>query len=792
MPDDSYSDDELDRYFNNPEYRREKASESVPDDDAAFSSSSSTMSRSQQIKQAARVVGTLAALMLIGVIGLGLFMYSLSASGKTPSVREIENPTVNLATVAYTADGKVLARYAHQNRSWLPYDSISTHITNALVATEDHRFREHWSMDLFRTASAVIRTIGAKTIGVGEVEGGSTITQQLARNLYDKQIGRETTIRRKVKEMMTAVELERRYTKREIIEMYLNTVGFGSNAFGVEAAAQTFFGVSAQNVSVLQAATLAGMLKAVSLYNPVRHPERAKQRRNIVLSQMVKRGHLTEKFYEKHKDDPVEATYNSAEITASRAPYFAEHVRLWLDEWGKKTGHNIYTEGLTVYTTVDSKMQEMARAAVDKQMKGLQAAVDYEWSDKGRGYPKMTDELGPYLEKRGSYEPFSYYWKTKDKEVKAFIRATSRYKQLAEKQGEDEALQTLRDDEAFIDSLRKAKTRLGAGMVAVNPNNGYVRAWVGGRNLKVDRYDHVSIARRQPGSTFKPFTYTAAIDNGYSPYYTLVDSSFCHFNPEAKEGNKEWCPENAVEFTNQPMTLSQGLAQSKNSITGQLILEIGPGQTAFYARRMGIRESKLNPVPSLALGTSPVTLLEMVGAYSTLANDGLYNKPTSVTRIEDRYGNVLYQDRDAPGEAVSEETARTVVDMMRGVINQGTGRRINWQWGLNEYDLAGKTGTTQKGADTWFMLMHPQLVTGAWVGFNDQRVRFRTSFWGQGAHSALFLVGDFFQRLAESDSISISKDARFPLPQSGAATDTTRAPSDGGDTGGDDDGGIGW
>ena len=780
-----YSDEELNRYFNDPDYRRNQGRPSGEDDPSANASGGADMSKSAKKKQAAYVLGTLLLVAVLGTLIVGAYMFSLDDD--MPSIKQLENPTVNLATVAYTMDGKMLARYAHQNRSWVPYDSISNHVINALVATEDHRFHQHWGIDMQGLFAAVF-----ETVTTGDLRGASTITQQLARNLYNEKIGREVTIPRKLKEMVTAVELERRYTKREIIEMYLNTVSFGYNAFGIEAAAQTFFGKDASDLNVQQSATLIGMLKAVTYYNPVRNPENARSRRNVVLNQMRKRGYIDEETYAAYKDEPINAEYNSAEITASRAPYFAEHVRQWMEDWGERTGHNIYTEGLIVYTTLDSEMQSMAREAVDEQMTKLQAVVDYQWS-RPSGSNLYSDEAADYLNTSG-YEPFAYYWQSKTEEVKSFIRESAHFKELRE-QGlsEDEAFQNLRNNEAFIDSLKAQKTRLEAGLVSIDPRSGFVKSWVGGRSLKADWYDHVSIAKRQPGSTFKPFVYTAAIDNGYSPYYTLKDTAFTHYNPEAVEGQRRWSPENAGGFTNRMMTLREGLANSKNSITGQLILEIQPETAAFYARRMGVK-SELNPVPSLALGTSPVTLLEMVSAYSTLANGGLYYEPTVVTRIEDRRGNVLYEDRPAPEEAISEETAYTVIDMMRDVIDQGTGRRINWQWGLNEYDLAGKTGTTQKSADGWFILMHPQLVTGAWVGFNDQRVAFRTNFWGQGAHNALFLVGDYFQSLVNSPEVNITNEQFQPPPGYGVERPETRRVSGEGEgnESEEDDGGIRW
>lgn len=314
-----------------------------------------------------------------------------------------------------------------------------------------------------------------------------------------------------------------------------------------------------------------------------------------------------------------------------------------------------------------------------------------------------------------------------------------------------------------MDSLKAQKSRLEAGLVSVDPHSGYVKAWVGGRSLAVDWYDHVVTAARQPGSTFKPFVYTAAIDNGWSPYYRLPDSSYTYRVPGT---GQVWTPGNfGLETSGELMTLRDALAQSKNTVTARVITQlVNPSQVAFYARRMGI-ESPLDEVPALGLGTSDVTLLEMTSAYGTLASGGLHYDPVMVTRIEDRFGNVLYEHQPSPQEALSEETAYTVVDMMRGVVQYGTARRLNNQYGLGNYDLGAKTGTTQNAADGWFIMMHPELVTGAWVGFNDRRVAFRSTFWGQGAHNALFLVGDFFRNLTQSDEVGVSVDSRFPRPE---------------------------
>lgn len=765
----THTEEELQRYFSDPNFRRARLR---PDGEKASPPRSKLgrffyrRFRDPRKAQAALVLSVLLATMLAGMLLLLLYMWMIS--DELPSFQELDNPTFQLATVAYTADGQELARYARQNRSWISYDEISPYVIQAVLATEDHRFYEHWGIDLFRTASALFQTF----LSLGQnVQGGSTITQQLARNLYNEQIGRAQTIERKLKEMVTAVALERRYTKREILEMYLNTVEFVYNAFGIEAAARTFFNKSARDLDVLEAATLVGMLRNPSLYNPVRYPERARQRRNVVLWQMVRHGYLERAFYEAHKDEPIALNFRSAAITASMAPYFAEYVRRWLMQWAEAHGYDIYTDGLRVYTTLDSRLQELARQAVEEQMRGLQAVVDYEWSRRTGFF--LGQNVSVYLQQR-NYEPFAYYWSSRQDTVNAFIRETPHYRSLLE-QGltPEEALRQLRADPAFMDSLKAVKTRLETGFVAIDPRSGYVRAWVGGRDLTQDWYDHVAIARRQPGSTFKPFLYTAAIDNGWSPDDLLPDSSVTYVDAA---GNV-WRPRNAEgESTGQLITLREALAHSVNTVSARLVLQVGARNVAFYARRMGIK-SPLEEVPSLALGTSNVTLLELVSAYATLASGGLYYEPIVVTRIEDASGHVLYEARPVPREALSEETAYTVIDMLRDVVRYGTGTRIRWQFGLTQYDFAGKTGTTQNSADGWFILMHPELVTGAWVGFNDQRVTFRTHWWGQGAHNALFIVGDFWRRLTQMPDVEINRNATFPLPL-WQRTPTQRAPEE--------------
>ncbi len=750
-----YSDKEYKEYFKNKGNRRR-----------GYRGFVEGRVKNPRLAQAVRVLSIPTILGLLGVVVITGYMISLR--GDIPSFEQIENPEWELATVAYTADGVELARFGRQNRSSVRYDSIPQHVKDALIATEDHRFGQHWGIDLFRTASAASQSALWKIGLPFSRQGGSTITQQLARNLYNEQIGFAVTVERKLKEMVTAVELERRYTKEEIVEMYLNTVSFRHNAFGIEAAARTYFGKPVSKVDTLEGATLIGMLQGTTRYDPVRSPEASRNRRNVVLRQMIKRGLLDTAFYETYRDSLTATNFRSADVTESFAPYFAEYVRNWLSAWGKEHGVDIYGEGLRVWTTLDSRLQTYAQEAVRHTMQGLQAVADCEWGLREGARVHFGEDLAAHREAACHTESenrFAYFWQRNASLLTSFIRESDRFQNLRRRgMRADSALAALRGDPAFIDSLKAEKTRLETGLTSVDPRTGHVKAWVGGRDLAEDWFDHVAIARRQPGSTFKPFVFTAAVDVGHKPWEELQDTLFTYVDEYTDQA---WSPQNSGgEISSEWLTLREGLARSLNTISGQLILNIGPSTVARYAEWMGIR-SPLDEVPSLALGTSDVTLLEMATAYSTLANLGIRNDPVIVTRIEDENGTVLYEAVSAPGEALSDETAAVVIDMLRDVVNEeyGTGYRIRWQFEQAGYDFAGKTGTTQEGADGWFMLMHPELVTGAWVGFNDRRVTFRSTFWGQGAHNALFVVGDYLQRANGSPEVGLTMAERFPPPE---------------------------
>lgn len=680
---------------------------------------------------------------------VALFVVLIALIPLTPDRETIRELGIQHPAVVLDARGEVITRFRRVNREWIELEDVSPHFLNALLTTEDRRFFDHGGIDLYRIFGAGVETV------TGDLQGGSTLTQQLARNLFPDEIGRRITINRKLREIVTALKIEAVYSKPEILESYINTVPFLYNAVGLEMAARTYFGKAASELDVLESATLVGMLKGTFYYNPVRNPERAVERRNFVLAQMQRAGALASDDYAELIDEPLSVSFAVQPIRDSRAPHFTERVRRWLAAWADENNYNIYQDSLVVHTTLDLRLQQLAQDAVAHQAAALQAVVDVEWS--APSYRIYSTNAHAYLDRRRQVEPFGYFWEREDSLVNGYIRRTEEYRRLAASGLSDSlALDSLRRNEAFSDSLRAEKTRIEAAFVALSPRTGHVKAWVGSRDFEKDEFDHVAQARRQAGSTFKPFLYAAALEQGYRPWDRFTD------RPVAIRlaTGDVWRPSNAGEITGRRMSLRQGLAQSVNTISAQLVERVGAENVADLARRAGIR-SDLDEVPSIALGTSSVTLLEMAAAYSTLAAGGIYHEPTMVLRVEDRRGNVLYEAEPEEKDVIAESVTEPLVDMMRGVINDGTGRRIRFAYDI-ETDVAGKTGTTQDGADGWFMLMHPDLVAGSWVGFNDRRITFRSDYWGQGAHTALPIVGQFFRYALRDESLGLER--RPPPP----------------------------
>ena len=685
-------------------------------------------------------------LLLAGVTVLTLYVLMLIPL--TPSIADLRKAKIERPSVLISVDGRQLASFKRFNREWVPLSGIAPSVVRALIATEDNRFYAHHGVDFYRLGGAALRTLG------GHVQGGSTITQQLARNLYPEEIGRSRSLGRKIRETITAFKIEHAYTKDEILETYLNTVPFLYNAFGIEMAARTYFDKSAATLTVAESATLIGMLKGASYYNPVFNAERATERRNVVLAQMVRRGVLPAATFESIRRRPIALDFERQLEARGAAPHFAETVRKWLVDWCDRHDYNIYADGLKVYTTIDSRLQAAANVAVKRRLNALQAIADVEWGLASERL--LGSAAAPYVAMHERVTPFAYFWRAHGELDSAFVRESTAYRKAVAGGATDQAaLAQLKTDVAFMEQLHAAKSRLEGGFIALDPSTGDIKAWVGSRDFDRDQFDHVARAQRQPGSTFKPFVYGAAIEAGMSPDKTFMDQVITYRDAHGEV----WRPQDIAAPSGRAMSAAQGLMYSKNTITAQVMQEIGAPAVIDFARRAGVRQSRLEPVPSLALGTSPTTLLEMAVGYGSIANGGEYRPPLMVTRVEDSRGRVLVEFSGVPHREMARNTAEALTQMMHGAVSTGTGSAIRTQFGIDG-EVAGKTGTTQSNTDGWFILMHPRLVTGAWVGFNDARVTMRSSYWGQGAHTALPVVGDFFTQVVKGRMIDV--DARFP------------------------------
>ncbi len=680
------------------------------------------------------------------VLIAGFITYLTVLIFTTPGVQALRAASTARPSVILSADGEVIGRFSTDYQAPVMLNEIAPVAIEALIATEDHRFYEHHGLDLRRIVGSAWQTLQ------GDLQGGSTLTQQLARNLFPQQIGSRRNLNRKLREAITAVRLERHSNKQEILEAYLNTAPFLYNVRGFEMAAQTYFGTSAAQLDAAQAATLVGMLKGSFRYNPVRYPERALERRNVVLAQMNKRGVIDDGEFANLKARPLGLDFKRPEDSEiGQARHFVEHIRDQIVDWADIQDLDLDRDGLVIHTTLDSRLQRLAQQAVSDQVADLQRLAGREWSQ-----PRLSSASLKQPEANGA---FSYFWRKNPEFAEQVLRDSAEFA-AARKAGlgEQQALAKLQADPALVENLRAEKTRLSSGFVALDPTTGSVRAWVGSPDFGNDQFDHVSQARRQPGSTFKPFVYGAAIAKGISTAHEYFDDVV-----EIPLGNgKVWKPTDMGGPSGAAMSLREGLEQSKNTVTAQVMQDVGAWSVVRFARAAGVRAAPLDPVPSLALGTSPVSLLEMTTAYSTLASLGQYRAPRMLTHITDREGQVLarFDDEKPPEYSIDRKVAEQLVDVMRGVVSHGTGAALKREFGVRG-DLAGKTGTTQNNTDGWFIVMNPGLVAGAWVGFNDQRVTIRSNYWGQGAHNALRIVGDFMRQSQRDKLIDLSNS--FPV-----------------------------
>lgn len=695
-------------------------------------------------------------LLFVGVAGLFFYLISIDTFGPLPTFVALENPKSELASEVISSDGEVLGKYFRQNRTNAKFQELPPQLVQALLATEDIRFAEHSGVDAQGLFRVLVKTFFLQQ----DAGGGSTITQQLAKNLFPREnLGKIGLVMRKFKEWIIAVRLEKCYTKDEILTMYLNTVEFSSNSYGIKSAAKTYFNKEVDSLSVEESAVLVGMLKAPSYYSPKRNPERSQLRRNVVLAQMVKYDFLKEAEYDSLKTLPVTLHYQAPSHTEGLAPYFREFLRLQVQQWlndnykvDTTKKYNLYTDGLKIYTTIDSRLQALAEKAVAKHMKNLQTQFAKQW-EKQDPWKDQKEELQKAIKNSERYRAMKEQGASQDSIMRSFKAKIPM--SIFTWEGEKDTVISP------LDSLRHHRMFLQAGFLAVDPHNGGIRAWVGGINYKYFQFDHVT-TRRQIGSTFKPFIYTTAIDNGWSPCFKILDVAYTF------EDFNNWTPQNAEKegFTHEKYNLLDCLADSRNSCSAYLMKQIGPQPVIDLVRRLGIT-SPIDPYPSICLGTPDLTLEEMVGAYTAFANKGVFSKPSFITRIEDKNGNVIQDFPTESIEAMSEQTAYIMVEMLRYVVRHGTGVRLwlpSYEYQLKG-DIGGKTGTTQNHSDGWFMGITPQLIAGVWVGGEDRFMRFESMKYGQGASSALPIWALFFKSVYADSTLGISPEVKFEKPQ---------------------------
>ena len=721
-------------------------------------------------------------LFFMGIVGLFLLFggAALEWYGPMPDLQQLENPRTNLATQIISSDGEILGKYyLDDNRTPITYEELPQNMVQALIATEDERFYEHAGIDWRGTLRAFAY--------LGKRGGASTITQQLARQIFVGVRSRNKikAVLQKAQEWVIAVQLEQRYTKNEILSLYLNKYDFGYQADGVRSAAKIFFNKTPQTLSIEESATLVGMLKNSSLYNPIRRPERVKERRNIVFQQMVRNELITQKEKDSLSQLPITIRYTPESHREGLATYFRAYLKEFMDDWiaenpkpdGNK--HSLYRDGLRIFTTIDSRMQAMGEAAVDAHMKNLQ-------QEFFRQNTKRANPTAPFLDLREGeidtlMERTAYRTERWRKMKLAGIEESEILASFYEKvpmrifswKGERDTVMTP------MDSIRYYKHFLRASLMSMEPQSGHVKTWVGGFNYKHFQYDQVKQGRRQIGSTFKPFLYATAIDQlKLSPCDSLPDALYC-IEP-MKHGNMDaWCPKNSGDKYGRTRTLKNALANSVNTISARIMDLVGPRPVINLARKMGIT-SNLPAVPSIALGTPDISLFEMVGAYSTFANQGIYVKPVVITRIEDKNGRALYEVVPETQDVLSQEAAYVTVNLLQGVTKAGSGARLRhaglektsyvYEKAITGYPyvfenpIAGKTGTTQNQSDGWFMGMVPNLATGVWVGGEDRAIHFKDIAFGQGATMALPIWAVYMKSLYENADLGISVED-FTAPE---------------------------
>lgn len=726
------------------------------------------------------------------------FLISAGAFGEMPTFEELENPENNLAAEVISEDSVLLGKFYYQNRTWTDFDEMSPHLINALLSVEDIRFFKHAGIDIRGLGRVLVKNF---LLGQRHAGGGSTITQQLAKNLFP----RDTTtykffLKRRInlgitkfKEWTTAVKLEKSYTKEEILTMYLNIFDFLNQAVGINSAARIYFNTTPDSLTIEQAAMLVGMAQNPSYFNPVKRLEETRKRRNVVFSQMVKYGYLTRMGYDSLKMLPLEIDFNVEDHNEGLATYLREYIRttmikteperknffseeqyldaLWewennpLYGWCNKnrkpdgSNYNIYRDGIKIYTTINSRMQQYAEEAVQEHLSS-DLQVSFDESVKTYRRPPFSDDLTARdvenimmrnMRRSERYRSLRNSGTSADSILQCFN--TSIPMKVFSWKGEFDTVMTP------LDSIRYYKHFLKSGLMAMDPRTGHVKAYVGGPNYRYFKFDAVTQQKRQVGSTIKPFLYTLAMQDGYSP---------CHQVPNVpqtfKDNDSIWTPRSSgnPKYWGKNVTLRWGLANSENYISAWLMKRFNPQSVIDVMRKMGIR-STIDAVNSIFLGTSDLSLYELVGAYNTFVNKGVYVEPIFVTRIEDKNGNLISTFTPRIEEALNEEIAYLMVNLLEAVVREGTGGRLRWKYELKN-QIGGKTGTTQNQSDGWFAGITPALTTGVWTGWDERSIHFNTLSLGSGANMALPIFGLFMQKVYADPYLHITPELRFEKP----------------------------
>tara|TARA_B100001564_G_scaffold239139_1_gene202330 strand:+ start:2504 stop:4813 length:2310 start_codon:yes stop_codon:yes gene_type:complete len=691
--------------------------------------------------------------------------------GGMPSLQDLEKPESDLASELYSGDNLLLGKYFRYNRSPIEFNDLSDELVTTLLVTEDIRFYDHSGIDfkgLVRATYGVSKNI--LTFGGSGLEGGgSTITQQLAKNLF--KIRREKKgklssvpflglVISKVKEWIVAIKLEEFYTKKEILAMYLNTAEYGSNSYGIKVASKTYFDKLPSELNYNESSIIVGLLNKPTKYNPYFNPENALDKRAEIFYNLFKYEVISRKYYDSIRISDLNLSYKVENQNVGQATYFRTVVRNYLINWARENGYDLFSDGLKIYTTIDSRMQEIAENAVKNQMNRLQKIFDDHWNGKNPWIDEKGFEIKDFLKntiKRTRY--YKSLLKENENDTVKVFELLNRKKNMKVFSWDGEI------DTVFsiMDSLKYYKNFLQAGFISIEPKTGFIRAWVGGINHKYFKYDHVKQGRRQPGSTFKPIVYAAAIDNGYSPCYPVVDAPVVFELPG--QDPPYWRPDNHnSKWTGETMTLRKAMAKSVNSITAFMTKKLSPNTVVNYAKKLGI-QSRLDPVPAVCLGAGgDVSLFDLVGAYSTFINKGIWTEPFFISRIEDKYGNLIQEFIPTKQEALSEETAFLMLHMLKGSKEEegGTARGLNPEL-TSDNDVGAKTGTTQNASDGWFIGVTHNLVSGAWVGGDDRSIHFRDWVYGQGARTAMPIWQEYMLNIYDNVELKIEK-GRFDKP----------------------------